>query len=272
MITDIYPSSYEEWQPVECILGFMDVLHGSIGELQYAGRRSIQLAEAGIFFYDHYYQLLDKENSHGALQEESLPTWGSLDWPIPHGSITESYRAKLFAEVARSLKPGSVTRIVKISICMPIGVFVELFSKLQIKVSKTMLSFKVREEDELQGFLDAGWDRSNSQHVICEVNHKSISIKYMIASQNFIMSFAYKRKRYIGGQLVSMDEDEDSIRPSNNVLEISVFEGDSLLCMISLNESCTLTQLRHDINTETGITTKYSFVVNNRKVLYSTQI
>ena len=141
-VLDIYPSSYQEWQPGECILGFMDVLHGSIGELQYSGRSATQLSQSGIFFYDHFYQLLDKGNTHGVLKKLGLPAWNTIDWPIPQGVVAESYRAKLFAEVQHSLRPGIAAKICKINICMPITVFVDLFSHLKIKVCKTMLTYK----------------------------------------------------------------------------------------------------------------------------------
>ena len=89
-VLDIYPSSYQEWQPGECILGFMDVLHGSIGELQYSGRSATQLSQSGIFFYDHFYQLLDKGNTHGVLKKLGLPAWNTIDWPIPQGVVAKA--------------------------------------------------------------------------------------------------------------------------------------------------------------------------------------
>ena len=33
IVSNLYPSSHEEWQPIKCILGFFDVVYGAIGEL-----------------------------------------------------------------------------------------------------------------------------------------------------------------------------------------------------------------------------------------------
>ena len=183
-VLDIYPSSYQEWQPGECILGFMDVLHGSIGELQYLGRSATQLSQSGIFFYDHFYQLLDKGNTHGVLKKLGLPAWNTIDWPIPQGVVAESYRAKLFAEVQHSLRPGIAAKICKINICMPITVFVDLFNHLKIKVCKTMLTYKADGTEHIVNFLDDGWDKRTSNSVYCEVVLSLIQLKYILVSSS----------------------------------------------------------------------------------------
>ena len=84
---------------MECILGFFNVIHGAVGELQYKGRSVRDLAKAGIFFYDHFYQLLDHAHSYGILQRQDFLEWNIKDWLVLDGSIIEAYRAKLFAEV-----------------------------------------------------------------------------------------------------------------------------------------------------------------------------
>ena len=97
--SDLYPSSYEEWQLVKCILGFLDVLHVAIGELQYQCRSGNQLVETCIFFYDHFYKFLDRANTHNVLKRIDLPPWNLIDWPVPPHSVTMTCRAKLFIEV-----------------------------------------------------------------------------------------------------------------------------------------------------------------------------
>ena len=47
--SDLYPSSYEEWQPMERIIGLIDVLHKTIEDLHYARRLASQLAQIGIY-------------------------------------------------------------------------------------------------------------------------------------------------------------------------------------------------------------------------------
>ena len=87
-ISNLYPSSYETWQNIDCILGFIDVLHGLIGEQQNQGRCATELAQSGIFFIDHFYQLLDNANTHGVLRKQDKlfkkyrKLWGPI---LPQG-------------------------------------------------------------------------------------------------------------------------------------------------------------------------------------------
>ena len=127
--------------------------------------------------------------------------------------MAESYRAKLFAEVQHSLRPGIAAKICKINICMPITVFVDLFNHLEIKVCKTMLTYKADGIEHVVNFLDDGWDKRTSNSMYCEVVLSSIQLKYMIGSQNVIFSFYYKRSRMRGTQLVPMEQDESSSGP-----------------------------------------------------------
>ena len=127
-------------------------IHGVVGELQYKGRSVRDLAKAGIFFYDHFYQLLDHAHSYGILQRQDFLEWNIIDWPVPDGSIIEAYRAKLYAEVQHSLKPNIATRIVKITIFMPINVFVDIFQEFSIKVVRLCLLLRQKPVMTFQSF------------------------------------------------------------------------------------------------------------------------
>lgn len=253
---------------MECILGFFNVIHGTVGELQYKGRSVRDLAKAGIFFYDHFYQLLDHAHSYGILQRQDFLEWNIIDWPIPDGSIIEAYRAKLYAEVQHSLKPNIATRIVKITIFMPINVFVDIFQEFSIKVCKTMFTFKAKACDDIPKFLDDGWNKIMANSVYCEVVHDTINLKYMFASQNFILSFYYKRSRMIGTQLVPMEQDESSSCLQCDIIDIDVVENGILIASITLGRYCTLSRLRNDIinETEGSVCMGFSFILDNKKV------
>ena len=72
MVAYLHPSSYEEWQPTECIIGIISVMHAPIGQLQYEGRSTRNLVVADIFFYDYIYILTDRNNTTGYLEELPL--------------------------------------------------------------------------------------------------------------------------------------------------------------------------------------------------------
>ncbi|KAI5081111.1 hypothetical protein GOP47_0004294, partial [Adiantum capillus-veneris] len=95
----VYPSLYEEWEPLKCIIGLISVTDAHIGVLQYAGRTSKSLVDEGIFFYDHFYQL-NQRNQRGALVKVPLPTnWNSVDWSIPDTTMSEALRSRLYRDV-----------------------------------------------------------------------------------------------------------------------------------------------------------------------------
>ena len=119
----------------------MNVLHAQIGQSQYEGRSPKSLADAGIFFYDHFYHLLDKKKTKGSIEKVSLQAeWSYIDWPIPDYASIESVKCKLFRDVQKSLCGAIPTWIVKIILFMPLTVFVELFCRCRIKISRTTLS------------------------------------------------------------------------------------------------------------------------------------
>ncbi|MCO5560447.1 hypothetical protein L7F22_014062 [Adiantum nelumboides] len=73
----VYPSSYEEWELVDCIIGLFFAAHTHIGSLQYFGRTSKSLADEDIFLYDYFYQLWSG-NKKDTLVKVPLPTDGIL--------------------------------------------------------------------------------------------------------------------------------------------------------------------------------------------------
>ena len=147
MASDIYPSSYEEWQPIQCIVGVIHLLHG---QLQYEGRSGGSLADGGLVFYDHSYQLLDRSYTKGYL--EALPLEADrnrLAWTVPCFGV-DFTQSKIYKDVQRSLRTTIPTKLVKIMLSMPVNNFVELFGEFDVRVTKTMLSCR-RMDNEFSG-------------------------------------------------------------------------------------------------------------------------
>ena len=267
---DVYPSSYEEWEPVECILGIFNVVHAHIGQCQYDGRSGQVLANSGIYFYDHFYHLLDRSHSKGTLEKLPLQAdWNYMDWPIPDTLVIESARSKAYKDVQRSLRGTIATKIVKVVMYMPITVFVELFSAVDIKIAKTMLICRNMDSDMSSKLLDEGWHYKEIDNIHCGIVLETLVAKYMISTQTFIMSFWYKRSRYIAGMLVPMDQEAASL-VDNKVIDIEVFdEASNLTTVISIREHCNLVQLRNDIVEESlvEVPAQFTFIHNGRKVM-----
>ena len=75
------------------------------------------------------------------------------------GNIIHAYRAKLLAEVKHYLNPNIATRIFKVTISMPLNVFVYIFPKYPIKICKIMFTFKAKGCDGIPKILDDDWDK-----------------------------------------------------------------------------------------------------------------
>ena len=56
-------------------------------------------------------------------------------------------------------------------------------------------------------FLDRGWDIKSLNGIQCRVDPRTVNVKYMIKSQNFIMSFYYQRSHLVSGIQVPLDQD-----------------------------------------------------------------
>ena len=57
LLAAIYPSTFKEWQSIDCITGKLTVYHIEIGSIIYSDRLASALDLEGIFFYDSIYKL-----------------------------------------------------------------------------------------------------------------------------------------------------------------------------------------------------------------------
>ena len=186
MLTLVYPSSYKEWELVECIVGIMFVIHAHIGVLQYEGRSNMSLANEGIFFYDHFYDI-GKLHQGGRLIPLPLTSdWNYIDWPVPDFCVLELIRSKLFKDVQRSLRVAIPTKNVKLSMYCPITVFVELFGSSNIHIAKTLLLCK---NPPTAAIFDNGWKSREAEGIQCDIAEDTMLAKYMLATQTLIVSY-----------------------------------------------------------------------------------
>ena len=143
--------------------------------------------------------------------------------------------------------------------------------KIVVFMMSTQLDFicKNMDSDMSSKLLDEGWHYKEIDNIHCGIVLETLVAKYMISTQSFIMSFWYKRSRYIGGMLVPMDQEAASL-VNNKVIDIEVFdEASNLTTMISIREHCNLVQLRKDIIEESlvEVPAQFTFIHNGRKVM-----
>ena len=114
--------------------------------------------------------------------------------------------------------------------------------------------------------VDEGWDTKEDSGVVCRVQVPSIYCKYMIGSQNFILTFYYRRWHLTSGRMVPLEQDMDNIG-EDPVIDIDIFYNNSLIFNISMRARCTLRQIQDDLSHEDiQLPPKFFFNVNGRKV------
>ena len=105
-------------------------------------------------------------------------------------------------------EPNVTARVAKIKVCIPIIVFIDFFAlgDSPIELKLTMLKCQNIDSNTMLEFLDRGWDIKFSNGIQCKVDPTSVNVKYMIKSQNFIMSFYYQRSHTVHGIQAPLDQ------------------------------------------------------------------
>ena len=163
------------------------------------------------------------------------------------------------------MKPNIASRQSRVSVFLPLEVFVHLFKQQTIRKARTMFSVTGQSKGILQ-FLNTGWDEKITSNVHCKINDDSVQCKYMIENQNFVLLFNYSRWHKVNGRSVALDQENED-QQENQIIEIDVFMGGEILCIIKLREKSTLRKVRMDIQTEGEIMSDdFQFIVNQQKV------
>lgn len=249
---------------MESISGIFDAFHAYVGEKRYKGRNHKDLAEHGIFFYDMQYFEPNRSSGWGRLTPLPLPSFESKDWPLPTAQTSEGYRIRLYQDIQKSLKASIATKNVRLSIFMPIEVFVDFFFDEEIRIASTMFICK---SSEALDFLDNGWDTRKTEGIISVLQKKSIICKYIISSQNCIATFHYTRYHLVNGNLIPLDQDLES-DPDNKPLVMEIYWEGQLLTMLNKLSKTSLSQIREDLTYEEieHLPKDYAFTMDSRKV------
>lgn len=170
----------------------------------------------------------------------------------------------MFQEIQKSLKATTATKSVRITLFMPLEVFVDFFCDEVIRTTPTM--FICKSENALD-FLDDGWDNRQTCGVISVVQKRSIVCKLIISSQNFTCNFHYRRYHKAAGKLTPLDMDLTS-DPEYASLHLEVFYEGTLITILSTFSNASLAQIRQDLSYEEHlqVSTTYIFRLNNKRV------
>ena len=137
------------------------------------------------------------------------------------------------------MKTNIASRQSKISIFIPLEVFVHFFKYETVRMARTMILVTKQERNILQ-FLNAGWEEKEDNGVQCRVSDDTLHCKYMIENQNFILTFHYNRSHKVCGKFIALDNENIVNNEYNPLMELDVCIQGEVLCVIKLRAKSTL--------------------------------
>jgi hypothetical protein len=183
-----------------------------------------------------------------------MPSFDSLEWPLPGMLTTETFSAKMRSDFRTSMKPTTGSRQTHLQWFLPIFVMVDLFScASNIHKSKTQFAFKDVTEELMSSLMDKGWretvtDGGDGGDIIkCVVDLASIVFKFHIGRSTLYTNFQYNRECYIheSGWL-PMDQ------VGTVIVVTIVCEYENWCCEIEVGKDWQLPSLRQEIEVKLG--------------------
>ena len=155
---------------------------------------------------------------------------------------------------------------------MPINVFVDFFSSTKLRMTKSMIVVQNVGHINMLQCVDEGWDVREEGGVLCKLEISTVCCKYMIANQNFILTFYYRRWQQIGATLVPLEQDMEDLN-EDSICEFDLSYNNCVIFNIAIRKCCTLRQLRTDILYEDlQLPDVYVFIIDGRKVHFLTPL
>ncbi len=178
LLAAIYPSTFKEWQSIDCITGKLTVYHTEIGSILYNDRLPSALASEGIFFYDSIYKLPTVSFGYGKLHAIPPPPLNCSEWPDVHDDIAGSYKVRFVCDIQNAMKPSTGSKGVHLSWLLPIACFASFFCFCTgIRKTKYTYTCKDLQREWLNSFLGSNWDTKTThgkETIMCTINVQDI--------------------------------------------------------------------------------------------------
>jgi len=139
-----------------------------------------------------------------------LPSFDSLDWPLPNIVTIEAFRARMHHGFWSSMKPTVVSWSTHIQWFIHVYVVVDLFSLTNWHWTPTLFVFKNLTEQSFKSLMDDGWDTKitiGSKIVKCVVHQTSLVFWYHIKRSTLYVNFQYNHLRLLYGLVWENHED-----------------------------------------------------------------
>ena len=260
-LADIFPSNFEEWEPVESFTGTFEAIHVDFGELIYFGCLSSELVSRGIFFFSHTY-VTPRRDGYGNLTPIQSPSLDSLEWPMPDNALIVATKRRMEVDVHAAMKCTYGSHKATVTWFVPLHVFVHVFRLQSIHRIPTMWICKG--DGALNSFLAAVWETKVVIHqgdkIKCSVIGELLVFRYHIAKQSLSMVFSYRRWKQTRGVWEALDSDVSV----QEAIELQIFLSDNVVHDNAINNNWNLGHLCEYLNLRYTLPNAYHFVVNGK--------
>ena len=265
-LTDVFPSTAIEWQPVESLTGTFQAIHKGLADIMYPGQPPSFYSANGLFVYFAEYKVPSREGGYGGLKDLPVPCLNSLDWSVPDQATLSSFKAKLSDDIQKAMTPGRISRRIRIQWFLPLHVFVACFRSTELQRTKIMWLNRRLNETDLDSVLGDAWKSKESFHlgdtIRCTVNSNSLSISYQINRQSLVLGYDYRRWKRRLGTWVPLDSEENC---PEFELEIKVAPFDEPRKLI-VTANWTLKDVRQSLEFLDNTTLDYRFKVDGATI------
>ena len=260
-LADIFPSNFEEWEPVESFIGTFEAIHVDFGELIFSGCLSSELVSRGIFFFSHTY-VTPRQDGYGNLTPIQSQSLDILEWPMPNNALIAATKRRMEVDVHAAMKCTYGSHKATVTWFVPLHVFVHVF-RIQ-SIHKTPTMWICKGDGALNSFLVAGRETKVVIHqgdkIKCSIIGELLVFRYHIAKQSLSMVFSYRRWKQTRGVWEALDSDVSV----QEAIELQIFLSDDVVHDISVNNDWHLGHLREYLNLRYTLPNAYHFVVNGK--------
>ena len=264
-MTDIFPSDYEEWEPLESFIGKFDAVHENIGKLLHDGESSSSLRQRNMYWYNARYITPKRKALFGHLECIAAPQLDEIDCGMEDAKTLTSFKEKIRKDMAMAMKFTFGSKWSRLSWFMPLHIFAQCFKTVRMHRSATMWTCKNVDANVLEDLLGKSWDlrtgQQNGDLFRCYACKESVVARYHIARQVFYLAFQYRRWKKTGDSWLPLDSNEED---TNVTLSIELDHED--LKYVNVTSQWTLKDVREHLLVMEGLMESFVFLLDGRRV------
>ena len=170
---------------MESLTGTFQAIHQEIADILYPSQPSSFFTKINLFVFFAQYVVPSREGLHGKLEDLSVPLIDSLEWETPDNTTMLSFKTKISQDIQKAMKPGKISRRIRLSWFVPLHIFVACFRSLELQRTNTMWLNRRLPEEHLDSVVGEMWKTNERFHlgdtIRCKASPNSLAISYQIS-------------------------------------------------------------------------------------------